>query len=286
MKLIYGTSSKSLGDRIGKELNIEAISIEHKVFPDGEQYVRLPVDVEGEDVVYVQTFRPDAAILEAFFTLDAIKENGASSTTLIVPYFGYARQDKVFMNGEAVSVRALMRSLSLLSDRLFVVDIHAPHVLEWYGGKSENIIPSRSIAKKLTELGVEFVLSPDKGALHRAEAVAKIMDVPFDHLDKTRLSGTEVQMAEKDLDVNGKTVAIVDDIISTGGTIARASEMLKKNGAKRVYAVCTHGLFIGPAIERLTKATDGFMSTDTIESEYSKISVAPDISEIIEYILQ
>jgi ribose-phosphate pyrophosphokinase len=281
MKLLYGTSSRLLGKRLEKVTDISGHLVEHKVFPDGEQYVRLPVSVDGEHVIYVQTFRPDSAILEAMFTLDAIKENGASRITLVVPYFGYGRQDKVFIDGEAVSARALMKAISHLSDRLIVVDIHAPHVFEWYGGRAENIIPSKSIADKLTELGVEFVLSPDKGALNRARAVAEIMGVPFDHLDKTRISGTEVQMADKELDVNGMSVAIVDDIISTGGTIARASEMLKKNGAKRVYAVCTHGLFIGPAIERLTKATDGFMSTDTIESEYSEISVAGEIASAL-----
>ncbi len=86
-------------------------------------------------------------------------------------------------------------------------------------------------------------------------------------------------MREKALHVKGKRVAIVDDIISTGGTIARASEMLKRSGAQEVYALCTHGLFIGPAIERLTKSTDGFMATDTIESKYSEISVAGEVAE-------
>lgn len=282
MKLIHGTSSRLLGERTAKHLGIEAISVEHRVFPDGEQYVRIPAELDGEDVVYIQTFRPDSAILEAIFTLDAIKEAGASSITLVVPYFGYGRQDRVFIEGEVVSARALMKMVSNLSDSLMVVDIHAPHVFEWYDGRAENIIPSGSIAKKLAELGIDFVLSPDKGALHRAKAVAEIMHVPFDHLDKTRLSGTEVEMKEKSLDVKGKRVAIVDDIISTGGTIARASEMLKRNGAREVYAVCTHGLFIGPAMERLTKSTDGFMSTDTIESEHSKISVAEEIAEHIQ----
>ena len=286
MKLIYGSSSSILGKRLAENLNTEGNPVEHKVFPDGEQYVRILADVKGEDIVYVQTFRPDSAILEALFTLDAIKEGGASSITLVVPYFGYGRQDRVFIEGEAVSARSLMKVISNLSDRLIVVDIHAPHVFEWYDGRAENIIPSRSIAKKLMELDIDFVLSPDKGALHRAKAVAEIMGVPFDHLDKTRLSGTEVEMKEKSLDVEGKRVAIVDDIISTGGTIARASEMLKRNGAKEVYAVCTHGLFIGPAIERLTKSTDGFMSTDTIESEHSKISVADEIAEALREIFE
>ena len=285
MKLIYGTSSERIGKNLGKYLGIDAIKVEHKVFPDGEQYVRIPADINGEKVAYVQTFRPDSAIMEAFFTLDAIKEQGASEIIAVIPYFGYGRQDKVFIEGEGVSARTLMRMLSYLSDSLIVVDIHAPHVFEWYGKRAENIIPAKSIAGKLSELGIDFVLSPDKGALHRAKAVAEIMGVEFDHLEKTRLSGTEVKMVEKNLDVMGKKVAIVDDIISTGGTIARASEMLKKSGAKEVYAVCTHGLFIGPAIERLNKSTDGFMSTDTIESEYSRISVAEEIGEKIKEIL-
>lgn len=281
MKLIYGSSSPSLGKKLGKSMAAEAYPVEHRIFPDGEQYVRLVSEVDGEDVVYVQSFRPDSAILEAFFTLDALKENGAERVIAVIPYMGYGRQDRAFLDGEAVSIGALMRILSSLSDALITVDIHAPHVFEWYGGRAENIVPSKSIAEKLTDIGVEFVLSPDKGALHRAESIASLIDVPFDHLDKTRLSGTDVIMEEKALDVNGKNVAIVDDIISTGGTIAKASEMLKKWGAKRVYAVCTHGLFIGKSIERLRNSTDAFMSTDTIESEYSGISVSEEIAEVL-----
>ncbi len=281
MKVLYGTSSPKLGVRVADALDKNAFAVEHRTFPDGEQYVRIPTDIKGEDVIFIQSTSSDSAILETFFVLDALRENGAGRITLVIPYFGYGRQDKVFVEGEAVSSRTIMRILGNLSDSLITVDIHAPHVFEWYGKKAGNIIPYRSIAKKLGEMGVDFILSPDTGALHRARSVADIMGVPFDHLDKTRLSGTEVEMAEKSLDVNGKRVAIVDDIISTGGTIARASDMLKRSGAEKVYAVCTHGLFIGPAIERLTKATDGFMSTDTIESEYSKISVAKEIAEAI-----
>ncbi len=281
MKVLYGTSSPKLGVGVADALNTNAFAIEHRVFPDGEQYVRIPTDIKGEDVIFIQSTSSDSAILETFFVLDALQENGAGRITVVIPYFGYGRQDKVFIEGEAVSARTIIRVLSNLSDSLITVDIHAPHVFEWYGDNSMNIIPYRSIADKLSEMGIDFVLSPDKGALHRVKSVADIMDIPFDHLDKTRLSGTDVEMVEKSLDVSGKRVAIVDDIISTGGTIARASEMLKKSGAKDVYAVCTHGLFIGPAIERLKKATDGFMSTDTIESEYSKISVAEEIARTL-----
>ncbi len=276
MKLVYGSSSPLLGKKVAQELGIEPLEVEHRVFPDGEQYHRILGDFSGDDVVLINTTKPDSSLLETFFMLDAL--SSADSITLVIPYFAYSRQDKVFLEGEAVSARAIMKMLGEMTDRLITVDVHAPHIFEWYRGLGENILPSRSIAEKLSEMEIDFVLSPDKGALHRAKAVADIMKVPFDHLDKTRLSGTEVEMEEKALDVEGKKVAIVDDIISTGGTIARASEMLKRSGANEVYALCTHGLFIGPAIERLTRSTDGFMSTDTIESKYSEISVAGEIA--------
>lgn len=276
MRVISASSSSMLGKRVAEKLGAEILKTEHRTFPDGEQYNRIKGDFSGEDVVLISTTRPDSALLETLFLLDAL--DGADSRTLVVPYFAYSRQDKMFLEGEAVSARTIMSLLGEMTDTLITVDIHAPHIFEWYRGQGENIIPVRSIAEKLGEIGVDFVLSPDKGALHRAKAVAEIMDVPFDHLEKTRLSGTDVEMTEKELNVRGRKVAIVDDIISTGGTISRASEMLKRSGAEKVYAVCTHGLFIGPAIERLTKATDSFMSTDTIESEYSKISVAEEIA--------
>ncbi len=279
MKLVHGSSSPVLGRKVAEEMEVKPVEVEHRVFPDGEQYHRIHGDIAGEDVVLINTTKPDSSLLETFFLLDALST--ANSITLVIPYFAYSRQDRVFLEGEAVSARVIMKMLGEMTDRLITVDIHAPHVFEWYRNTAENILPSNSMAEKLSELGIDFVLSPDRGALHRAKAVADIMKVPFDHLDKTRLSGTEVEMKEKPLDVEGKKVAIVDDIISTGGTIARASEMLKKSGARAVYAVCTHGLFIGPAIERLTKSTDGFMSTDTIESKYSEISVAREIARAI-----
>ena len=276
MKVVSSSSSSLLAKRVAENLGAEILKTEHRDFPDGEQYNRIDGDFSGENVVLISTTRPDRALLETFFLLDALERAG--SRTLVVPYFAYSRQDRMFLDGEAVSARTVMKLLGEMTDSLITVDIHAPHIFEWYRGRAENIIPAQSIAGKLGEMGVDFVLSPDKGALHRAKAVADIMDVPFDHLDKTRLSGTDVEMTEKELDVRGRKVAIVDDIISTGGTIARASEMLRRSGAERVHAVCTHGLFIGPAIGRLTKATDSFMSTDTIESEYSRISVAEEIA--------
>jgi ribose-phosphate pyrophosphokinase len=137
------------------------------------------------------------------------------------------------------------------------------------------------IGKFLDQCSPEIILAPDKGAFDRATAVAKVLGSDFDYLEKTRIDGTTVSMKAKSLDVAGRSVAIVDDIIATGGTIITATDELKRQGATNVYAACTHGLYTNNALERLANHCDKVISTDTLESETSMVSIAPAIGKII-----
>ncbi len=276
MKIVSGTASRVLGRRVAEILQEDYVEPYVERFPDGELYVRIDSDID-EDVVLIQTTYPNEKILELFLLQDALRERGARRIITVVPYFGYSRQDKIFKEGEAISARAMARHIELYSDAFIGVDLHADSIREWFEIPALHLHATGPIAAYLEKRGVEVVISPDKGGYHRASLVAEKMGVEFDYLEKTRLSGDTVVIKPKNLDISGKKVAIVDDIISTGGTIARAAEQLREQGASRIYAVCTHGLFIGRALENMKKV-DEFAATDTIESEYSKISVAEVIA--------
>jgi len=279
MKVVAGSASFTLGEKVARALDVEFIRPHVERFPDGEIYVRIDGEID-EEVVLIQTTYPNERIIELFLLQDALREMGASRIITVVPYFGYSRQDKLFKPGEAISARAMVKHISMSSDFFVGIDLHSEELLKWFNIPTIHLHATEPIAEWLSSKDVDMVISPDKGGYERARLVAERMGVEFDYLEKTRLSGTEVMIKPKNLDADGKIIGIVDDIISTGGTIARAAEQLREQGAERIYAVCTHGLFIGRAFENMKKVND-FAATDTIESENSKITVAKVIADAI-----
>ena len=286
MKVLSGPSSTMFGTSLARFMDCSLVDREITRFPDGELYVRIMEDVTDEFVVLVQTTYPDEHIVELFVLQDALREAGVSKLATVVPYFGYSRQDKLFRAGEAVTARAMARHIQLESDHLIFVDLHSPRIREWCDVNALEVHASQDIANHLVENGVEidFVLSPDKGAIDRASRVAEALGVPFDHLEKKRLDGENVIMTAKSLDVTGRDVLIVDDIIATGGTIIKAAEQLRRNGAGKIHAACTHGLYTGGSIPRLREALDGLYSSDTIESGTSVFSAARPVAEALKTI--
>lgn len=281
MIVVGGTASKMLSGELAKSLNCKLANVEIKRFPDEECYVRILDDISAEEVVVVQNTYPDPNAVELFILQDAIYEFGPSRIITVVPYFGYARQDKKFKEGEAVSARAMAKHISVLSDLVLTIDIHNISVLSEFSVPVENLSAMGAIGKFLAENSVDVVLSPDAGSKNRARVAAESAGCGWDFLEKTRLDGKTVEMKPKNLDVNGKTVAIVDDIIATGGTVITAAGQLKEQGASKVIAACTHGLFTSGAMDKLEAACDMVVSTDTLERQTSKISVASVISEFI-----
>ena len=281
MIVIGGTSSKKLAQDLAKELDSKYVQAQVSRFPDGECYVRIEEDSLDDDVIVVQNTHPDNNLVEMLLIQDAALGLGAKSVTSVVPYFGYSRQDERFNKGEALSAKVMIDIMNLTSARLASVDVHKPVVLDWFEGKAYNISAAHCIGEFFKDSGIDLVLAPDEGALDRAAAVAEAINAEFDNLEKTRLSGEVVRMAPKNVDAKDKSVLIVDDIISTGGTIEAAANQLKVLGAKSVIAVCTHGLFAKGALERLRKCCNAVYSTNTIENEVSVISVAPQIAKVL-----
>ncbi|AFK21992.1 ribose-phosphate diphosphokinase [Pyrococcus sp. ST04] len=273
---VIGSGAQHLKKEI--EGSAKIINVEIKKFPDGEKYVRILE--EGEEATVIQSmYRPqDEHIIEAILIGDALRERGYKRVRIVVPYLAYSRQDRVTKEGEPISVRAIMRMLGLYYDELYVFDIHNPKTLEFFPGKAENVSPAKVIAEYFREkLGDGVVMAPDKGALERAKSVAEILDLEYSHFEKKRISPTEVQMTPVDVDVKGRNVLIVDDIISTGGTMIKAANLLRELGAKRIFVAATHGVFAEGAIERVSNAVDELAVTNTIPTPVSKISIVPEI---------
>ena len=280
--VLSGSTSKSLAQDLAQVLGLEHVQATTKHFPDGECYVRIEGEALDKEVVVVQNTNPDSSLVELLLLLDAARGLRAEKVTCVIPYFGYARQDRRFMTGEALSAKVMLRHLEMEMDRLITIDLHKPDVLEWFArAPARDLKAAPAIGEYFSGQGIDLVLGPDQGAKQRAREVADVIGCESDHLQKTRYSGTEVTITPSHVGASGRTVLIVDDIISTGGTIVAATSELKRLGAKRVYASCTHGLFTGGAIEKLKGVCDMVVSTNTLESEVSRISVAKIVAEAL-----
>ena len=312
MAVVSGSNAPELAAALANELGWEHCPLEVRRFPDSEGYVRVPHEcidaIRREPVVLVATTFPDSGIVEALLMLESIHdvrrgdmsnlkgegednlEDVGPGIILAVPYFGYSRQDKRFQRGEVVSAKLLARLLTRRCDGMVVLDLHAPTVLEDLEVPVSFVSSMPEIAVHLQEnVGPDFVLSPDKGAIERASHVANAIGCNFSYLEKTRIDAHTIEHKAKDLDVDGAIVAIVDDMISTGGTICKASDALRRQGAIAVHAACTHGLFTGSAITRLAEHVDGVHATDSLPNPRSVVSGAPAIArgvhELIEHLL-
>jgi len=278
-KIIAGSSSPTLAKNLSLEMDAPIAEITIKRFPDGECYVRIHEKMD--EAVIVSNTYPNENIIELFLLQDAARKMGAEKISVVIPYYGYGRQDKVFEEGEAVSAEKIAKLIEQDADKIITVDPHKEYITKFFTIPAHICSAVEEIANYFINK-VDTVLAPDKGAIERAQKAAKIIGCPFDYLEKKRLSGEEVEMKAKEMDVAGKNILIIDDIISTGGTMAEAIKNLKKQDAKKVFISCSHGLFIGNAIERIRKAgCDEIVSTDTVESIYSKISVARPIAKLL-----
>ena len=282
MIVIGGSSSRDLAAETASILGCKYIEAATVRFPDGECYTRIDEESLDDDVVIIQNTYPDGNLVEMFLLQDAVKRLNARTVTLVIPYFGYARQDRVFKNGEPESAKVMCQILSSVCDRVITVDIHKENVLEFFGRPYRDLKSAGAMGEYFKDKGIDMVFSPDIGAAGRAKAVGEAMGVPYDHLEKKRLSGTEVVIKPAKADVKGKSILIVDDMISTGGTIRTATTQLKAAGAKSVTVACTHGVYVNNALEKLKESDiDELLSCNTLITETSKISVAGMVAEAL-----
>ncbi len=272
MKVISTEYSQILAARIAREAGWDLVDVKFSRFPDGEHYLRTG-QVDG-DVLVVGSLVDSDSLVQLLLLIDAC---AGASPILLLPYMGYARQDKQFNPGEPLSARAVARALSSGVSRVFTINIHDPGVLRHFTVPVGNLSLAPEIGSYLAASGYDdpLILAPDDGAAPFASVVAAVGNWDCDHLEKTRISGDEVRIEPKHLPAGGREVVIVDDIISTGGTLATAAALLSAQGAKTVAAACVHGVFAGGAYARLiASGVREVAASDTIEQACSAYSAA------------
>ncbi len=288
MIIIPGPASQILGKKIAEKLNAKKINLNFKKFPDGEYSLRFEEEIAGKEVVVVQSTGPpqDTNIMQLLLILDAAKDLGAKKVTAVVPYLGFARQDKRFLPGEVVSAETVVKLIESCGiERFLTVNIHSKKILENFEVSNLNLSAIGLLANHFKNAGLDgaFSLSPDKGAIGLAEEANATLRGGCGWLRKERDRYTgEIQVEEKNLKVKGLDVIVFDDIISTGGTIARAIKILKKQGARKVYAACVHPLLIGEAKNNILESgAEEIVGTDSITSSVKTVSLAPLIAEAL-----
>ena len=288
MKIILGPSSRELGKKIAELAGFGKVPVASRVFPDGESYVRLEASVKDEHVAIVHTTSnpQDSNLMQLCFMANAAKRNGAKKVTAVVPYLAYARQDKLFLEGENVSIETIAAMLNAAGiDQLITVNIHAETALSKFPFPAKTLTAIPLLAEHFVKKGCTkaFALAPDKGAMYIAQQAQQILGGEAGSLEKHRDRHTgQTTQTGTHLNVKGETVIIFDDIISTVGTIVGAAKILREQGAKRIYTACVHGLLIGDAEKRILDAgVEEIVATDSVPSKNSKVTLAPLISEAL-----
>lgn len=297
LKIFAGNSNPDFAKKVSEAAEIELGHCDISRFADGEVQVEIHESVRGCNVFLIQSTCPpvNESYMELFMILDALKRASAAEITLVMPYYGYARQDRKVAPRAPISAKCVAELVKTAgADRLVVVDLHAPQIQGFFDGPVDHLFAIPTMARAWREKmgwGEEFVtVSPDAGGVERTRAFAKRIECPIAIIDKRRSGPNEAKAFNLIGDVKGKTAIILDDMIDTAGTLVQAVDSLLKNGAKRVFAVATHPLLSGPAISRLTESgVEEVWVTDTVPlqdeakacSKIKVVSVAPVVAEAI-----
>jgi ribose-phosphate pyrophosphokinase len=266
MQVISSEGSKVLASRVAASLGAELVEVEKKVFPDGEIYVRVLSPLNDRVIVVGNTY-PNDSLIELLLLQDIACES--SEVITVIPYYGYARQDRRFLEGECIAAKTIANIVEVKSKHVLTVNLHKDYIREYFHVSVKNLIPFKDIANLCRD--ADIVVSPDAGSFYLAKGVADELSVEAAHFDKKRMSATDV-VSTFEGDAKGKKILLVDDIISTGTTIEKSCHMLKEKGAERVEVACVHGLFLRPL-------NISVHSSDTVLSKFSDYTVSNLISK-------
>lgn len=297
MKIFTGNSNPEFARSVAFEAGLELGHCDISRFADGEVQVEIHESVRGANVFLIQSTAPpvNESYMETFMMLDALKRASASEITLVMPYYGYARQDRKVAPRAPISAKCVAELCRTAgANRLVTVDLHSSQIQGFFDGPVDHLFGIPTLAKAWRDemgCGDEFVcVSPDAGGVERARAFAKRIECSMAIIDKRRSGPNEARAYHLIGDVTGKRAIILDDMIDTAGTLTQAVDSLIKNGAKEVFAVATHAVLSGPAVSRLKESPIcSIWVTDTIplkpearsNPKFRVVSVAPVVAEAI-----
>ena len=296
IKVFAGNSSQKLAKAICSQLDLELGQLEVGKFSDGETSVNMKESVRGCDVFIVQSTNTPVNdnLMELLLIIDACKRASAGRITAVVPYFGYARQDRKAHSRDPISAKLVADILQTAgANRVLTMDLHSSQVQGFFNIPVDNLFGMPVLARYFKKNGVPdnlTIVSPDMGSVVRSRAMASKFNAPMAIIDKRRPQANVMEVMNVIGDVKGRTCLMIDDMIDTGGTICQGAQALVEHGAKEVIACCTHAVLSGPAIERLQKsALSKVIVLDTIELDVSKridkievVSIADVFAEAIE----
>ena len=296
MKLVSGNSNKQLAIEIAKYLNINLVEATIKKFPDKEIFVEIQENVRGEDVFVIQStsFPANDHLMELLITIDALKRGSAKTIAAIMPYYGYARQDRKSGPRSPISAKLVANLISTAgANRALMVDLHAGQIQGFFDIPTDNLFAAPvfidDIKRRFDRKNL-VIVSPDVGGVVRARAIAKRVDCDLAIIDKRREKAGISEVMNVIGEVKNKTCILVDDICDTAGTLTNAASALKKNGAKSIFSYITHGVLSKPAIERIEASkidkiiiTDSILATDEVKhsQKIEQLSIASLIGEAI-----
>ncbi len=267
-----------LQNELARALGASIGNVESRSFPDGELYIKIADDLKGQDVLVVQNTRTDRDFISLLMLLEAARAFEPAKLDLLVPYFGYSRQHMRYNIGEPISSKVIVDALAPYVDSMFCVDIHDEETLEYSSKPFFNINITESIFNHYKEKDISYVVSPDDGGYERAKRVAKLLGALPIRLDKKRESDSTVKVVMNDIvDIYGKNVLLLDDVISTGGTILQALEVLKRRKVSSIYVCAIHGVFANNSEESISFSCRGLSVTNTINTKYSDIDISDEI---------
>ena len=291
VSIVSGRASRYLADKIAKSYGQKLGEIQIITFADGEFNVSFEENQRGKHVFIIQgTFPPAENLIELLMLVDAARRSSVRQIIAVIPYFGYARQDRKDKPRVPITAKLIANILTASGiNRIITIDLHADQIQGFFDIPVDHLFASSLFVEYIRELHLRNLVfaSPDTGGTRRAAAYAKALDTGFVICYKQRSKANQIETMQLIGDVNGKDVILLDDIIDTGGTITKAAQIMVENGASSVRAMCSHPILSGDAIERIEKSVfDEVIVTDTIplKKESPKIktlSTAPLLAEVI-----
>ena len=286
ISVISGKTSEDLAKKIAKKIKANLVKSEIRIFPDGESKITLIGKISKKRSIVIQSIFPpvDSNLVHTLSLITKAKEDSAQ-VDVVIPYMGYARQDREFLPGEIVTMKVLAKLFKGAgASKIIAVDIHSLIGLKYFSVKTENVTAIPDLVKYFKKLRLKnpLIVSPDQGGKERAKEFAKELD--SDNIEKIRDRKTgKVKIKTKNLSkVENRDLILVDDMISTGGSIIKATQFLKKQKSKRIYVACTHGLLMNNAEKKIRKAgVTSIISTNTIPGKTSKVDISNTIAKAI-----